>query len=147
MLYDADPTISSPLALHAFRHVYWNDRLREFDSKRIGVGVTRVPLSSIVALLSDLDTADPTDMHVDDADQQHNQQPNRNCTSNMLGWHLLNDEVDEHAAAMVIADIGLADGDLLDCVIQPDPTLTMAPKLSRTIDRDRPADRYSNSRR
>ncbi|SJX61406.1 uncharacterized protein SRS1_10456 [Sporisorium reilianum f. sp. reilianum] len=146
LLYDADPTISSPLALHAFRHIYWNDRLREYDAKPVGVGVTRVPLSSVSALLSDLDTADQ-DMQVDGADQQRDQRPNDESTSKLLGWDLLKDEIDESAASITLADVNLSDGDMLDCVIKPDPSLATAPKQARPTGRDRPSDRFGLSRR
>lgn len=147
MLYDADPAVSSPLALHAFRHVYWNDRLRQYESSPVGGGITRLPLSSISALLSDVDTAIQDDMQVDNADQQRHQQRDGQDISKVLGLDLLKDEIDEDAAAVVLADIGLADGDLLDCVIEPDPSLTVAPKQYRTTARDRATDRFGPSRR
>ncbi|CDR88035.1 uncharacterized protein SPSC_03621 [Sporisorium scitamineum] len=147
LLYDADPSISSPLALHAFRHIYWNDRRREYDARPIGVGVTRVPLSSVSALLSDLDTAEQDGMDVDVADAKRDQKVNGESTSGLLGWDLLKDEIDESAATITIADIGLSDGDMLDCVIKPDPTLANAPKQARPTGRDRPLDRFGHSRR
>lgn len=147
LLYDADPNLSTPLALHAFRHIYWNDRLREYDAKPVGVGVTRVPLDSISALLSDIDTADQDDMDVDAADPKQEQKGNGESVSNLLGWDLLRDEIDESAASIKLADIDLSDGDMLDCVIKPDPSLAMAPKQIRPIGRDRPSDRFGHSRR
>lgn len=147
MLYDADPSVSSPLALHAFRHVFWNDRLHEFDSRPVGVGVTRVPLASISALLSDLDSSEQDSMDVDQADQNGRQHGKNESTAKHLGLDLLQDEIDEDAASIVLADLGLADGDLLDCVVKPDPSLTIAPKQPRSTGRDRAADRFAQPRR
>ncbi|SPO22361.1 uncharacterized protein UTRI_01039 [Ustilago trichophora] len=148
MLYDADSNISTPFALHAFRHIYWNDRLRDFDAKPVGVGVTRVPLDSVSSLLSDLDSADQDGMDVDTADSKPNHNTSSETISKVLGWDLLKDEIDETAAAITLAEINLADGDLLDCVVKPDPSLTMAPKQARPSGRDRVSvDRFTHSRR
>ncbi|SPO21553.1 uncharacterized protein UTRI_01039_B [Ustilago trichophora] len=148
MLYDADPTVSTPLALHAFRRIRWNHRLRHFDAKPVGVGVTRVPLDSVSSLLSDLDSADQDGMDLDTPESKHNRNTSSATTSKLLGWDLLNDEIDESAAAITLAEINLADGDLLDCVVKPDPSLAMASKQARSTGRDRaPVDRFSHSRR
>ncbi|GAC96925.1 histone deacetylase complex protein [Pseudozyma hubeiensis SY62] len=144
MLYDADPAVSSPLSLHAFRHVFWNDRLHEFDSRPVGVGITRVPLASITTLLSELDSEQGS-MDVDQADGRH--QVENETMAKQLGWDLLQDEIDEDAAGIVLSDLGLADGDLLDCVIKPDPSLAMAPKQPRATGRDRAADHFAPPRR
>ena len=100
MLYDADPTISTPLALHAFRRVYWNDRLRDFEATSIGVGVTRVPLDSVSALLSDLDAPGQDDMDLDTVDQKHGKKTEGPSTTKLLGLDILTDEIDERAAAI-----------------------------------------------
>ncbi len=147
MLYDADATISSPLALHAFRRIFWNDRRRDYDAEPVGVGITRVSLDSVQALLLDLDTADQDGMDIDGADQEQDQAVFGESTSKLLGWDLLKDEIDEKAASMTVAQIELSDGDMLDCVIKPDPSLALAPKTSRSIGRNRPPDRISHSRR
>lgn len=151
MLHDADPSISSPLALHAFRHICYNERRRDFEATPIGVGITRVPLDSVTDLLADLDTADKDQMDTDTPD--HSASPKREngstSTATILGWDTLKEEIDESAAAMTLAQIKLNDGDFLDCVVKPDPTLALTPKPSRTVGRDRPPppDRFAHSRR
>ncbi|SNX82706.1 uncharacterized protein MEPE_01412 [Melanopsichium pennsylvanicum] len=148
LLYDADPDISTPLAPHAFRHIYWNHRLRDFEATPLGVGVTRVPFDSVSALLSDLDQDDKHEMDVDTADDRHVDPSNGPSTSKLLGYDMLTDEIDEKAAAITLAEIDLADGDFLDCVVKPDPSLVLASKSSRPLGRDRPsADRFGHSRR
>lgn len=147
MLYDADPSISSPLALHAFRHIFWNDRRHEYIAEPIGAGVTRVSLDSVSALLSDLDASEQSGMDVDMADQQQDLKATGESTSKVLGWDILREEIDEKAAGMTVAEIDLAEGDMLDCVIKPDPTLALAPKSLKSIGRERPSDRFGPSRR
>uniref|UniRef100_V5EVA4 Uncharacterized protein n=1 Tax=Kalmanozyma brasiliensis (strain GHG001) TaxID=1365824 RepID=V5EVA4_KALBG len=147
MLYDADPSISSPLALHAFRHVFWNDRRREYNAEPVGAGITRVSLDSVSALLSDIDASDHSGMDVDAADQQQDPKAIGEPTSKVLGWDMLREEMDDKAAGMTVAEIDLADDDVLDCVIKPDPTLALAPKTTKSIGRERSSDRFGRSRR
>ncbi|SPO46042.1 uncharacterized protein PSANT_03728 [Moesziomyces antarcticus] len=146
MLYDADPSISSPLALHAFRRISWNDRSRTYEAASIGVGVTRVPFTSISSLLSDITDKDPgngtTATSEETADSTREADPTSPAA--LLGWHTLSDEIDDTAAAITLAQLDLADGDLIDCVVKPDPSLALAPKQSRPTDRNRrvSTDRY-----
>jgi histone deacetylase complex subunit SAP18 len=146
MLHDADPSISTPLGLHAFRRVHWNDRLGDFDATPLGVGITRVPLDSVSKLLSDLADSDRDNMDIDSADRRQDPKQAPASTSAVLGWDKLQDEIDEKAAAITLAQINLADGDFLDCVVKPDPTMELAPKPSRPTGRERPpADRFNHS--
>lgn len=86
-------------------------------------------------------------MDLDVADQRHDEKPFSESTSKLLGWDLLRDEIDENAAIITLADIGLSDGDMLDCVVRPDPSLATAPKQNRPSGRDGPSDRFAHSRR
>ncbi len=141
MLYDAGSSVSTPLALHAFRRVRWNDRQDSFEASPVGVGITRVPLDSVSALLSDLDESQDMDIS-DPSEKQRNVTGQASITS-MLGWDELRDEIDESAAANTLAKIGLTDGDILDCVVKPDPSLATAPRSS-----GRPStERFGHSRR
>ncbi|SOV02539.1 uncharacterized protein UDID_01975 [Ustilago sp. UG-2017a] len=150
MLYDADTCISTPLALHAFRRIHRSERLPgDFEATPIGVGITRVPLASVSALLSDLDIPDEDRMDTDTPEQRQNKAHDRVSTSKLLGWDLLEDEIDENAAAITLAELNLVDRDMVDCVIKPDPSLALAPKPSRPMGRDRqpPPERFSHSPR
>lgn len=152
MLYDADPSVSTPLALHAFRRIHLGGRTGDLDATPIGVGVTRVPLDSVTALLLELDEPPQDKMDVDTADRPEASDHTKSNvrTSSLLGWNLLRDEIDESAAALNLGQIGLGgDKDILDCVVKPDPTLSLAPKPSRSTGRERsfPPDRYARSRR
>ena len=86
-------------------------------------------------------------MDIDQADAKQDLKSDSESISKLLGWDLLHDEIDERAASITLADIDLSDGDLLDCVIKPDPTLAIAPNQGRPAGRDRPSDRYGHSRR
>lgn len=149
MIYDADPYISTPLALHAFRRIQWNEGSKQFDANPVGVGITRVPLAGITALLEDLDATGRSDHDMDTSDHADDRKngTSQPSTASILGWDVLRDEIDEDAAAITLAQVQLEDGDLLDCVVKPDPSLASAPKAARSIGRDRPSDRFSHSRR
>lgn len=149
MLYDADSSISTPLALHAFRRIHYSERRRDYESSPIGVGVTRVPLNSVSALLSDLDTPEQDHMDTATPNDRQDRIQDRVSTSKLLGWDVLEDEIDESAAAITLAELNLVDGDAVDCVVKPDPSLALAPKPSSSQGRDRPPppDPFSHSRR
>lgn len=67
-----------------------------YDARQSGAGITRVPLSDVEELMRDkIDT--------------------------VTGWARLKEEVDEDAANTSLAKLQLEDGDILDCIIRPDP--------------------------
>lgn len=111
MLSEADATLSTPLALHAFRHVYYDRTRSGYAATDIGAGITRVQLDSIADLLSDIDT--PADRPIPSANH-----------AGILGLDRLRPQIDETAASTTLEQLNLGPGDFLDCAVTPDPSLS-----------------------
>ncbi|PWZ03323.1 hypothetical protein BCV70DRAFT_197543 [Testicularia cyperi] len=143
MLYDVEPSISTPLALHAFRVVGRDGIHGPFVARDIGIGVTRVPIDSICDLLKDPDTdnsmREDSNMAVDDEGITQGAQATDTTTRGTrskasekpiiatLGLDLLRDEVDEDAAQITISQLDLRGGEFLDCVVKADPSRASRP--------------------
>ncbi|KAN0061055.1 hypothetical protein ACQY0O_006790 [Thecaphora frezii] len=109
MLHEANPSLSQPLSLHAFRVIYFDARRSQSVAREAGAGVTRVALEDIEELMDgiELDTAAKR------------------------AFADLKEEVDERAAKTTMQQLRLVDGDVLECVTKPDPTIPSAPAAAK----------------
>ncbi|EPQ28392.1 uncharacterized protein PFL1_04219 [Pseudozyma flocculosa PF-1] len=109
MLHEANPSLSQPLSLHAFRliHVY-RDRSR-CSARSVGGGVTRVPLRDMEDLMDGIELDTATKRAIES----------------------LREESDESVAKRTLHQLAVQDGDLLDCTVKADPTIPTAPAAPR----------------
>lgn len=105
LLYSRNTKLSSPTALHSFRIVY-NNRGR-FGARDVGSGVTRVSMASL-----DAATVDVFDKHEDEG------LPSLFIRTLKEARPERPRDVDEMASRQTLEDIGLRNGDILDCAIK-----------------------------
>lgn len=124
MLSEADSTLSTPLALHAFRQICYDSARSGYAATEVGTGITRVPVDSIAGLLSDIDISSdhPT------SSTKH---------TSILGLDKLRPQIDDTAASTTLEQLSLGPGDFLDCAITPDQSLSsrVTPKAGSSFSR------------
>ncbi|PWN86619.1 hypothetical protein FA10DRAFT_304927 [Acaromyces ingoldii] len=109
LLHHHDPRLSGPTSLHAFRIVSFDPRRHGWVAREAGADVARVGRETVEGLLLDHDGAD-------DAGHENGQQKERSCYADVLASAL--GEVDEAACRRTLDEIGLVDGEVLDCVVR-----------------------------